>query len=131
MKVPASLRLLGLALLGILVAGAVAIAASRLASQQIGLASQPISAGDALAPAPRGKQKPRHAEPHRGHRQTTTSPEPTTVPSAPPISPEPTYSPPPSTNPSSPPYEYEPSQPSSQSHDGEHSGAGGGGGADD
>jgi hypothetical protein len=44
-------RWLGLALLGIVVAAAVAIAASRLASQQIGLASEPVSAGDALAPA--------------------------------------------------------------------------------
>jgi hypothetical protein len=120
MKVPASLRWLGLALLGILIAGVVAIAASRLASQQIGLASQPISAGDALAPATRGKQKPGHAEPHSGIRQTTTSTEPSTVPSAPPSSPEPTYSPPPSTAPATPPSESGPSP----GRDGEHSGAG-------
>ena len=44
------LRWIGLAVLGILIAAAISIAASRLASQQIGLASQPISAGDALAP---------------------------------------------------------------------------------
>ena len=47
----AAMRWIGLALLGILIAAAVSIAASSLASQQIGLASQPISAGDALAPA--------------------------------------------------------------------------------
>ncbi len=45
-----TLRWVGLALLGILIAAAISIAASRLASQQIGLASQPITAGDALAP---------------------------------------------------------------------------------
>jgi hypothetical protein len=50
MRLPATLKWIGLALLGILIAAAVAIAASRLASQQIGLASEPISAGNALAP---------------------------------------------------------------------------------
>lgn len=44
------MRWFGLALLGVAVAIFVAIAASRLVSQQIGLASEPISAGDALAP---------------------------------------------------------------------------------
>ena len=49
----ATIRWLGLALLGILIAAAISIAASRLASQQIGLASQPISAGDSLGLLPR------------------------------------------------------------------------------
>ena len=53
MKVPTAVRWTGLALLGVLVAAAVSVAASRLASQQIGLASEPISAGDALAPSQR------------------------------------------------------------------------------
>jgi hypothetical protein len=59
------LRWIGLALLGLAVAAAVSIAASQLASQQVGLASQPISAGDALAPAgaegrPRAKSRQAH-----------------------------------------------------------------------
>lgn len=65
-------RWLGLALLGIVVAAAVAIAASRLASQQIGLASEPVSAGDALAPAAERKAgwtEHRRAHAHR-HRAT-------------------------------------------------------------
>jgi hypothetical protein len=125
---PATLRWLGLALLGILIAAGVSIAASRLASQQIGLASQPISAGDALAPAV-SRVKPSHRHPGPGHRpanrQAKTSPEPSTIPSMPPTSEPPTYSPPPSTVPTSP------ATPSPGSgHDGEHSGTAGGG-ADD
>lgn len=53
MRVPATARWAGLALLGMLIAAGISIAASSLASQQIGLASEPISAGDALAPASR------------------------------------------------------------------------------
>lgn len=45
-----ALRMIGLAILGILVAAAVAVVASQLASRQIGLASEPVSAGDELAP---------------------------------------------------------------------------------
>jgi hypothetical protein len=51
MSSTASLKWIGLALLGIAIAAAVAIAASNLISRQIGLASEPISAGEALAPA--------------------------------------------------------------------------------
>lgn len=123
MRVPATMRWLGLALLGILIAVGVSIAASRLASQQIGLASQPISAGDALAPA--AQQRPKRHRPGQrsGNSKTTTSTEPSRAPSAPPVSSEPpAYSPPPSTP------SYEPGRPSG--HDGEHSG-GSGGGADD
>ena len=75
MRVPATVRWLGLALLGILIAAGVSIAASRLASQQIGLASEPISAGDALAPAKRALAKPPKPATHRKskHRRTTTA----------------------------------------------------------
>jgi hypothetical protein len=45
----ATLRLIALAVAGILVAAGVAVLASNLASRQIGLASEPISAGDQLA----------------------------------------------------------------------------------
>lgn len=66
----AALRWVGLALLGLAVAAAVSVAASRLVSQQIGLASQPISAGDALAPeAAAGEQGRRRRAERRGRRE--------------------------------------------------------------
>jgi hypothetical protein len=112
--VPPTWRWLGLALLGILIAAGVSIAASSLASQQIGLASQPISAGDALAPRTTEKPQHRPSKQHQAGRQTTTSPPPT----APPSKPEPpAYSEPPSTAPTAPPREST----ESSSHDGEHS----------
>jgi len=51
MRLPATAKWIGLALLGLVIAAAVAIAASNLVSQQIGIASESISAGDSLAPA--------------------------------------------------------------------------------
>ncbi len=45
-----SLRWILLALLGLAVAAGVALAASQLASRQIGIASESVSAGDSLAP---------------------------------------------------------------------------------
>jgi hypothetical protein len=42
---------IGLALLGVVLAAGIALAASRLASQPIGLAGEPVSAGSELAPA--------------------------------------------------------------------------------
>ncbi len=77
MTLPASLKWTLLALLGIAVAAAVAIAASSLASRQIGLASEPISAGDALAPAaphPKPKPKPSPQAPAKPPPTTTTPP---------------------------------------------------------
>ncbi len=46
----AGLRWILLALLGLAVAAGVALAASQLASRQIGIASESVSAGDSLAP---------------------------------------------------------------------------------
>ena len=70
MTFPATLKWLGLALLGIAVAAAVAIAASNLASQQIGLSSEPITAGDALAPRSASKTKPKvKPKPERATRK--------------------------------------------------------------
>jgi hypothetical protein len=115
---PPALRWLGLALLGILIAAGVSVAASGLASQQIGLASQPISAGDALAPSTKEKSRHRRPKQHRANRDhTTTSPTPSTAP--PSRSEPPTYSEPPSTTPTVPPHEST----ELNSHDGEHSGA--------
>lgn len=51
MKLSATTKWIGLALLGLVIAAAVAIAASNLVSRQIGIASESVSAGDALAPA--------------------------------------------------------------------------------
>lgn len=51
MRFPTTMKWVGLALLGLLIASAVALAASSLVSQQIGIGSESISAGDALAPA--------------------------------------------------------------------------------
>jgi hypothetical protein len=114
-------RWLGLALLGIVVAAAVSIAASRLASQQIGLASQPVSAGDALAPAAErhaGQAARRHARArarhrHQGETQHPSEPAPPREEATPPASP-------PETEP------VPPSQPPTGGGDGER-----GGGADD
>ncbi|HEX5592997.1 MAG TPA: hypothetical protein VFX35_06595 [Solirubrobacterales bacterium] len=51
MSLPGTARWVLLALLGLAIAIAVAIAAANLTSQQIGIASESVSAGDALAPA--------------------------------------------------------------------------------
>jgi len=80
MRIPATLKWIGLAMLGILIAAVVAVAASRLASRQIGLASEPISAGDALAPQtaqPRRASKPQSTD--RTPESTTSVPTTTTA----------------------------------------------------
>ena len=64
MRLPTSLRWIGLALLGLLIATAVALAATSLISRQIGIDSESISAGDTLAPAFGGSD-----ERHRGKSQ--------------------------------------------------------------
>lgn len=51
MSLPATAKWVLLALLGLAIAIGVAIAAANLTSQQIGIASESVSAGDALAPA--------------------------------------------------------------------------------
>jgi hypothetical protein len=123
-RAPATLRWLGLALLGILVAAGVAIAASRLASQQIGLASEPISAGDALAPTlrPHGR-RPGRRRPH--HHVPATTPTVTTPPATTTAPPPPT----PTTIETAAP-EPQPEGPSHAGggeHGGEHRGGHGGG----
>lgn len=72
MRSPAALKWIGLALLGIAIAAGISIAASRLTSRQIGLASEPISAGDALAPASQPARRPGAEQ--RPDRQTGTGP---------------------------------------------------------
>lgn len=113
MRIPATMRWVALALLGMLIAAGISIAASHLASQQIGLASEPISAGDALAPTrERGKTA------HRPVRAPSRDSKPQPV--IPPQPAAPATSAPPSPSPQT----GEPSQPAG---DGEN----GGGGADD
>lgn len=115
---PTTMRWVGLALLGVAIAVGVSIAASGLVSQQIGLASEPITAGDALAPqaavgAKRhqgsGRKTPPATTP--GSHTTTTAPE-TTESQPPPTEPEPEL----------------PTESKSPGGEGDH---GGGGGADD
>ena len=96
MSTPSTLRWVGLALLGILVAVGVAIAASSLASREIGLASEPIDAGQALAPRASGggaegepKDIPRPARDRRPKSSPRSSPSPLTAPPTPkPAAPE-------------------------------------------
>lgn len=96
MRVSTAVRWTGLALLGILIAAAVSVAASRLASQQIGLASEPISAGDALAPAQRRPRPPAAAGPGVAkHVKPAHSGAIPTAPAQPPAEVAPAPSPPP------------------------------------
>ncbi|HET6569867.1 MAG TPA: hypothetical protein VFG58_00050, partial [Solirubrobacterales bacterium] len=93
MTFSATLKWLGLALLGIAVAAAVAIAAGNLAGQQIGLSSEPISAGDALAPRAASQANPKvepepASPPEKPAPEPTTSPETTTPPAETQPSPE-------------------------------------------
>jgi len=72
-----------LALLGLAIAIGVAFAAANLASRQIGIASESVSAGDALAPAlrvPAGDGGSQGEPPP----ETTTTPEQTTTTEEPP-----------------------------------------------
>lgn len=115
MRLPATAKWLGLALLGLLIAAAVAIAASRLASQQIGLASEPISAGDALAPAVASPQPGRRTK--RAHHRHRSEAPPGTTPANPPL-----------TTPTEPTTTGPPSAPSQEHTQGDEGGGGGGGG---
>jgi outer membrane biosynthesis protein TonB len=122
MRIPTAVRWTGLALLGILIAAAVSVAASRLASQQIGLASEPISAGDALAPAMRQQ---RATAPKHGPVKPTKHPQ-QGVPSVPaqPTEPAPAQPTEPAPAPTPPVEAPEPSHPGGDGERGE-------GGADD
>lgn len=84
MSLSATAKWVLLALAGLAIAIAIAIAAANLTSQQIGIASESVSAGDALAPALKvpGEGKPRgesgdHSGP--GKEGTTTVPSPPTT----------------------------------------------------
>jgi len=104
MKVPPMIRWAALAILGLLIAAGVSVAASSLASQQIGLASEPLNAGDALAPPPRTQATPhvshRPATHHTGVSNQSTTPPITPAPPAAAVPIQPMVSPP--TSPRSP-----------------------------
>lgn len=124
----ATIKWVGLALAGLLVAAGVAIAASNLASQQIGLASEPISAGDALAPAASPNRGHSSQNSGHGHGDRTTPTAPTTTPEPQPTVPTPTPEPE-ATTPTTP--EGEPTTPTSPSNRASDDHGGGGHGADD
>lgn len=86
MSVPGTVKWVLLALVGLAIAIGVAIAAANLTSQQIGIASESVSAGDTLAPSlhvpaekKRGEGPGRHPEPP-GETTPTAPNEPPTTP---------------------------------------------------
>ena len=96
MRLPASAKWVLLALAGLAIAIGVAVAAASLTSQQIGIASESVSAGDTLAPSlkvPGGEKTHGHGDRRGPEEETPTTvpsePEPPTTTSEAPISPEP------------------------------------------
>lgn len=72
-----------LALLGLVLAAGVTAAASELSNQRVGLASEPLSAGDDLAP-PAQQRQAKKKSPARSNTPSTPSTSPTTT-TAPPV----------------------------------------------
>ena len=71
MSLPASAKWVLLALAGVAIAIGVAIAAANLTSPQIGIASESVSAGDALAPSLRAPEEQADTGKHKEHDKTT------------------------------------------------------------
>ena len=83
MSRPSALGWIVLALLGLAVAAGASVAASRLAGQRIGLESEPIRAGDQLAPPQGAATTPiRRAQRRRAVKPPVTT---TTTRAAPPV----------------------------------------------
>lgn len=87
------LVVVGLAVLGIVLAAGIALAAAHLVRQPIGLASEPVSAGRRLAPEPPSSNPPagararvRRKASDRASRQTRTTRSSPAGPSSPPTS---------------------------------------------
>jgi hypothetical protein len=83
-SLPATVKWVLLALVGLAIAIGVAIAAANLTSQQIGIASESVSAGDTLAPALHVPAEQKHGESPGHHPE---GPGETTGPSEPPTGP--------------------------------------------
>jgi hypothetical protein len=82
MTVPTAVRWVLLAVVGLLIAVAVAVLASELTSQRIGLASEPLDAGKILAPPqPRGGRAANtpSGDGHGGTSTASTTPTTTTA----------------------------------------------------
>lgn len=78
-----SLRWPLLALLGLLVAAAIAFLATQMVSQKIGISSEPVSAGRALAPRSSAAKKPPVAPTTTSTSASTTTSAPAPAPAAP------------------------------------------------
>ena len=94
MRLPASAKWVALALAGLAIAIGVAVAAANLTSQQIGIASESVSAGDSLAPSlkvprekPRGEGGDRRGPEEERSTTGPSEPEPPTTTSEEPVSP--------------------------------------------
>jgi hypothetical protein len=118
-----------IAIAGLVIAVGVAYAASRLASPNVGLSSEPLSAGARLAPRSRPAPRPRpaHHGPKRGHPAPTPTAPPSSSPPAPPAT-SPPAAPAPAPAPTSP---APPSRDDSSGSGADDHGGGGHGGADD
>lgn len=81
--IPSPLRWPLLALMGLLIAAAIAILATQMVSQKIGISSEPLSAGKALAPRPSAAKKPPVARTTTITSAVTTTPAPLPVPATP------------------------------------------------
>ena len=111
-----TLKWVALALVGLLIAAAVAVLGSSLASRQIGLSSEPLRAGDALAPPTISQPttgKPANPEgngPAPTSKPQPASPEGPSVPTAPsePVAPA-----------QEPPATSAPAEPTGDQHEGE------------
>jgi hypothetical protein len=120
MRPPATIKWVGLALVGLLIAIGVAIASTNLVSQQIGISSESISAGDALAPVVgtarghRTSPEQRHGTARPAGREGTTT-APTTTGEPPAVVP-------------TEPAEEVPGEPESSEPRDDHGGSHGGGG---
>ncbi|MGN6257630.1 MAG: hypothetical protein ACTHN3_07760 [Solirubrobacterales bacterium] len=119
MSLSAAVKWVLLALVGVAIAIGVAIAAANLTSQQIGIANESVSAGDALAPS---LTVPAEGKPHRrtGDHGGPDEGTPTTIPAEPrvvePTPEEPSFEEPaPSAEEPSSPNAGEPSSPKSES----------------
>ena len=94
MTARAGAKWVALALVGVAIAIGVAIAATNLTSQQIGIANESASAGDVLAPSLRTPEEQADTGKGKDHEKTTPQEEtPTTTPEEPTTTPEETIPP--------------------------------------